>query len=467
MSTPEKQSIDTTPSPDLSVNKENLSRRSFLRGTAASALLATGGASFLAACGGSAPASLTSNSLTQKGEITIWDRSGDLFQVFDATIGTFNKKYPNIKVNHVAVDVDAKLPTTLVSGVNVPDGAFYEDNNLPLQNEHFYDITEWIQPYTKDIVPFKLQVNTANGKILGVPWDLDPGRLFYREDLLQQAGVDPTSINTYDDLITAAQTLQSKLGPKVKPIHLEQDPNLTITWTEMFANQQGTSMGNLKNQVQINNQVYLNILNFYDKVNKMGLGTHDLYLSPGEIKAVDAGQVALVPWAIWFVYAPDLLFKQSKGKWRAMPLPAWSAGGTRAAVMGGSSFIIPKKAKNPHQAWLFYEHLVFSQEGYQAVYGPNKVYAGGINTSLPSYFPALNGKQLFKNSGGLGDQDLWDVATATAKNIPGNYVYPTWYNQSAQYFGADIQRLFAGQMTPQQVLDQATSDIQSKLVNRS
>jgi lactose/L-arabinose transport system substrate-binding protein len=467
MSTPEKQSITPTPSSALSAMRENLSRRSFLKGTAASALLATGGTSLLAACGGSAPAVLTSNSLTQKGEITIWDRSGDLFQVFDATIGTFNKKYPNIKVNHVAVDVDAKLPTTLVSSVSVPDGAFYEDNNLPMENEHFYDLTEWIQPYVKDIVPFKLQVNTSGGKILGIPWDLDPGLLFYREDLLQQVGVDPTSINTYDDLITAAQTLQSKLGPKVKPIHLEQDPGLTILWTEMFANQQGTSMGNLQNQVQVNNQAYLNIMNFYQKVSSMGLGTHEVYLSPGDLAAIDAGQVAFYPWAIWYVYGADLLFKQSKGLWRAMALPAWTQGGTRAAVMGGSSFIIPKKAKNPHQAWLFYEHLVFSPEGYQAVYGPNKVYPGGINTSLPSYFPALTGKQLFQNSLGLAGQNLWDVATATAKSIPGNYVYPTWYNQASQYLGSDIQHLLAGQMTPQQVLDQATNNIQNKLVNRS
>src|SRR4051794_21852860 len=46
------------------------------------------------------------------GEITIWDRSGDLFKVFDATIADFNKVYPDIKVNHVAIDVDAKLQNT-------------------------------------------------------------------------------------------------------------------------------------------------------------------------------------------------------------------------------------------------------------------------------------------------------------------------------------------------------------------
>jgi lactose/L-arabinose transport system substrate-binding protein len=463
MLTPANQPTTTVPSSELSTSQKTLSRRAFLKSTAASALLATGGTSLLAACGGSAPATI-SNSTSQTGEITIWDRSGDLFNVFDATIASFNKKYPNIKVKHVAVDVDSKLPSTLSTGADVPDGAFYEDNNLPLLAEQYYDITDWIQPYTKDIVPFKLRVNTLNGRIVGIPWDLDPGLLFYREDMLQSAGVDATSIETYDDLITAAHTVQAKLGPSVKPIHLEQSPVLSVTQVEMFANQQGTSMADAKGNVQITSQPYINIMNFLDRVNKEGLGSLQTYESPGDIAADDSGQVAFLPWAIWAVYGPDLLFKKSKGKWRAMALPAWQKGGTRGAVMGGSSFIIPKKAKNPHQAWLFYEHLVFSPEGYRAVYGPNKIYPGGINTSIPSYLPALQ-QPLSQPSAGLGGQDLWTLAVSTAKDIPGNYVYPTWYNQAATYFGANIQKLLAGQMTPTQVLQQSASDIQNKLIN--
>ena len=369
MSTADKQSLTAPlaaspdPTSELPVSKETLTRRSFLKSSAAGALLVTGGASLLAACG-SAPAVISSSN---SGTITIWDRSGDLFQVFDATIASFNKKYPNIKVNHVAVDVDAKLPTTLVSGFNVPDGAFYEDNNLPVQAGHYYDITDWIQPYTRDIVPFKLKVNTQNGRVLGIPWDLDPGLLFYREDLLQKAGVDPNTIATYDDLITASHTLQSQLGSQVKPIHLEQDPGLTQLWVNMFANQQNVSMVDDQGNLQITSDAYLTIMKFLKRVKDEGLGTREVYLSPGELAAIDAGQEVFVPWAIWYVYGADFLFKASKGKWRAMPLPAWSAGGARGAVMGGSSFIIPKKAKHPDLAWKWYEHLVFSPEGYRAV----------------------------------------------------------------------------------------------------
>jgi lactose/L-arabinose transport system substrate-binding protein len=437
-----------------------ISRRTLLKGAAASTLLATTGMS-LAACGSSAPASGATS-----GTITIWDRSGDLFQVFDATIASFNKKYPNIKVNHVAVDVDTKIPSTLITGVNVPDGAFYEDNNLPALSDHYYDITDWIQPYVKDIVPFKVTVNTFGGRIKGIPFDLDPAVLYYRADLLEQAGIDPTKIATYDDLLTAAQTLQSKLGPKVKPIHMELDPGTSELWVNMFANQQNSAMVDSSGNLQLNTQPYLNIMNWLSQVSSKGLGSHVQIWSPDHIAALDNGQEIFFPYAIWGVYGLDLLVKKTRGKWRVMQLPAWTAGGSRAAVMGGSSFIIPKKAKNPHLAWLFYEYLMFSPEGYKAVFGPNKIYAQGINTLLPSYKPAL-ATQLIGNVDALGGQDLWNVAVGTVPNISQNYIYPSWYNQSVQYFGANIQRLIEGQMTPAQVLATSTTQIQTKLINRS
>jgi lactose/L-arabinose transport system substrate-binding protein len=454
-------SLPDFPSSPRDIFTNTLSRRHFVKSATAATFLGVAGTS-LAACGGSTS---TGNG-TDSGEIVIWDRSGDLYQVFHATIASFNKKYPNIKVKHVAVDISAKLPSTLNTGVNVPDGVFYEDNNLPVLAEHYYDITEWIQPYVKDIVPFKVRVNTVDKKILGIPWDLDPGLLYYREDLCEQAGIDPATITTYDKLLTAAKTMQNKLGPTVKPIHLEQDPGLTQLWVEMFANQQGSSMVDAQGKLRIDSEIYLRILQWLDDVRKQGLGTKAVYYSPGDIAAVDKGQVAFYPWAVWAVYGPELLFKQSKGKWRAMALPAWEPGGKRGAIMGGSSFIIPKKAKNPLLAWRYYEHLVFSPDGYQAVYGPNKIYPGGLNTSLPSYLPALK-EPLYKNPPGLNNQNLWEVATKTIPDMPEDYSYPKWYNQAVTYFGANIQRLLDGKMTPQQVLTESTQQIQTKLIDRA
>jgi lactose/L-arabinose transport system substrate-binding protein len=234
----------------------------------------------------------------------------------------------------------------------------------------------------------------------------------------------------------------------------------------MFANQQGVSMVDAHGKLAIDSAPYLKIMQWYKQVNDAGLGTHTVYGGPDDVTALDSGQEVFVPWAIWFSYVPQFQLKKTKGLWRAMPLPAWTKGGARGAVMGGSSFIIPKQAKNPYLAWLWFEFLNFNPQGYQAVYGPNKLYPGGLNTSLPSYKPAL-AHQLFKNVPALGGQNLWQVATGTVPSIPGTYFYPTWYNQAPAYFSANIQRLLAGQMTPQQVISQSASEIQKNLVNRA
>src|SRR5258706_6516675 len=202
-------------------------RRTLLRSAAA-----FGGLAALSACAPGSSKSeepLDAPSANLDGEITIWDRTGDLFKVFDAAIASFTAKNPKVKVNHQAVDINSKLPATLISGADVPDGAFYDDALLTGVAPHLHDLTQLIAPYKNDIAPYKMGVVTVDGKVIAVPWDLDPGLLFYREDVLQAAGVDPAGIGTYDQLLAAAHTIKAK-NPAAKPIHLENDQFLAQLW---------------------------------------------------------------------------------------------------------------------------------------------------------------------------------------------------------------------------------------------
>ena len=410
-------------------------------------------------------AAVAEEEVKQESKIVIWDRPGDLYRVFDNVISQFQELYPNIEVEHVAVNIAEKLPTTLAAGVDVPDGTFIEDIVIPQMAEHFTDLTDKMEPYIDDIVPFKLRVNTYNDKIIGIPFDVDPGLLFYRKDLVEAAAVDINTIQTYDDLIDAAKQVQNTLGDNVKPIHLEASPFLGQMWIEMFVNQMGTSLIDENGKVQVDSEEYIQVLKWIDKVNKLGLGNRAEYFSPDDIAAIENDEVVFYPWAMWFVYGPENLFSKTKGLWSAISLPAWTEGGARGANMGGSSFVIPKKAKNPDLAWLYYEFLMLNEKGYSTVYGPNEIYPGGLNSSLPSYFPA-QATQLFINPKGLGDLDFWKVAADSTKDIPGNYHYPTWYAQAVDFLGANLQRLLDGKLTPVEAAIQSADAIRSQLANR-
>ena len=400
------------------------------------------------------------------GEITIWDRSGDLYEVFDAVIAKFNEKYPDITVNHEAVDIGAKLQNTLITATDVPDGVFLDDALVPGYADSLWDLSDVLDPYLADIAPQKVDVNSINGGIYGVPWDLDPGLLFYNEAALTAAGIDAASIETYDDLLQAARDYKA-FKPDAGPIHLEQSAYLGQLQLEMYASQLGTSITDENGELRIDSPEYEQILTFLDTVQKEGLGTRAEYLGPTDIATLDSGQQVFVPWAQWFSFGPQQLLPETLGDWRAMPLPAWEEGGARSGAMGGSSFIIPKDAAEPGLAWLFYEFLVFDPEGYAAVYGPNSVYPNGLNTSIPSYGPAADpAKPLFGDVEALGGGDFWTTAVEAGSQIPGGVPTPSWWGGAVDYLGNNIQKMLDGTMTPQEVISVSTDDIQTNLVDR-
>lgn len=469
--------METPHAPRGDQNQRNRARSSRRRLTAVAAgITAAAVAVVLTGCGpqiasgSSTPAGKdvlqAPTAASPKGTITIWDRSGDLFNVFDATIKKFNEKYPNIKVNHQAVDIDAKLQNTLTTGTDVPDGVFLDDSLVAGYSQSLWNLSDVLKPYLGKIAKQKVAVNSINGGIYGVPFDLDPGLLFYNATVLQKDGIDPATIKTYDDLLAAARKVK-QADPTSGPIHLENSAFLAQLWLEMFASQQGTSMTDASGKLRLDSPAYKQILTWLDSVQKEKLGTRADYLGPTDINTLDSGKQVFVPWAMWFDFAPQQLLKKTSGDWRAMPLPAWSDGGARSGAMGGSSFVIPKDAKNPGLAWLFYKFLMYDKQGYSAVYGPNSVYPKGLNTSIPSYQPAANpAKPLFGTVDALGGQNLWKTAVGAGNQIPGGTPTPKWWASAVNYLGNNLEKMLDGTMTPDQVIKQSTQQIQTNLIDR-
>ncbi|SKC37463.1 ABC transporter substrate-binding protein [Okibacterium fritillariae] len=401
-----------------------------------------------------------------KGEITIWDRSGDLYEVFDDAIEDFNKVYPDITVHHEAVDIDAKLQNTLITGTDVPDGVFLDDAKVAGLADSLWDLSDVLAPYVNDIAPQKVDVNSIGGGIYGVPFDSNPGLLYYNAAALEKAGVDASTIETYDDLLAAARAYKEAV-PTAKPIHLEQSAFLGQLQLEMYASQLGTSIADADGALRLDSPEYKEILTFLDTVQTDGLGTRAEYLNATDIAELENGNQVFYPWAIWYSFATQQLLPETLGDWRAMPLPAWKDGGARSGAMGGSSFVIPRGGENSELAWLFYQFLMFDKAGYTAVWGPNDIYPNGLNTSIPSYQPAAQSDApLFKPVDALGGQDLWAVATTAGAEIPRSVPTPSWWAGSVDYLGNNIQRMLDGDLTPDQVIGNSSDEIQKNLIDR-
>jgi ABC-type glycerol-3-phosphate transport system substrate-binding protein len=445
------------------------SRRNVLRGLGG---LTAGG--FLAACGvpggGDKPATLSTPTApaSASGEITLWMRNDDLFKVFQTVVPAFNAKYPNVKVNLKGVDIGTKFAPALISGSGLPDGSFWEDDQIGAHADRLYDLTQLMAPHRADTLQYKLDTLTVNNRLVGVPWDTDPGLLYYNDKIVQDAGVDPTTLTSYDALLEAARKIKAK-NPKARPIPLEQDNALGMMWYTMFLNQQqGFGLVDASGNLTIDGEASRNALTWIKTVVDEDLGARQKFASTAQITMLDEGVISLVPWASWFIFIPQSGLKKTTGQWKVANLPAWKQGGARSGVMGGSSFVIPAKAKSPELAWLFYEFAIYSTEGYTKVFSKNSVYPTGLNTVVPSVKSALDAnKPLVDKLPQLGGVDNWGISTTAALQIPGGFRLPSWYGQAAKYLGANIQQLMDGKMSVDDVISKSTTDIKKNLIDRN
>jgi multiple sugar transport system substrate-binding protein len=200
-------------------------RRKFLISTAAAASSAW----FVAACSGGetdtpaaapqAPSQIPQSeidaALNTETTLTFWTWVPDI----QNEVKLFTTKYPKIKVNVTNLGNGAphyqKLRTAIQAGQGAPDVAqveFQYINSFTLAEGDLLDLTPYAPPTLKDSFPAWVwsQVNT-NGGLWGIPQDTGPMGLLYREDLLQQAGLEAPK--TYDDFAAGAQTYHSK-NPK-------------------------------------------------------------------------------------------------------------------------------------------------------------------------------------------------------------------------------------------------------------
>lgn len=161
-----------------------LSRRTLLAGGFAAMLGST-----VAACSSSMDTGSTKKNAT--GNIALWCWPGGLGKsVLDDTIAHFPDQH--IKYSEIGGDFKQKLVTTLNGGTSIPDitGVKGEDiASLLPQADRFVDLkTIGADSFLGDYLEWKVkQATTLDGKVIGIPIDIGPTALFYREDVFTAA----------------------------------------------------------------------------------------------------------------------------------------------------------------------------------------------------------------------------------------------------------------------------------------
>ncbi|SDR99028.1 ABC transporter substrate-binding protein [Microlunatus soli] len=183
-------------------------RRSLLKGAALGAALAGTGA--VAGCG----ATTVSGSTTKDGKaiVRVWSWYGEQQKQLPRLVQDFQDRHPNIVVeNRIFGTPDQYLPAlqAAVAGGDVPEIFAPHTRALTYgQAGISADLrSELGADFLGDFFESANQEYTLDGKQYGVGWMAQTFGIFYNPRLLRRAGVDGESIETWDDLIDAADKI--------------------------------------------------------------------------------------------------------------------------------------------------------------------------------------------------------------------------------------------------------------------
>ena len=153
-------------------------------------------------------------------ELSLWTFVELHAKFYQTMAEKWNQANPNEKVTvNVNVlpydDMHNKLQIALTSGQGAPDIADIEAGKFPQfvqGTPALLDLTPYAEPYKKDIVQARLDLFSNQGKLYGIDFHVGTTVAFYNTELLKSAGIDYTTIKTWDDYKAAGAKYYQKTG---------------------------------------------------------------------------------------------------------------------------------------------------------------------------------------------------------------------------------------------------------------
>ena len=359
---------------------------------------------------GSAPA------FAQSGEITIWSWNVAASSL-KATVAGFNKLHPDIKVTVQDLGnqptYDKSIAGCAAGGVGLPDIVTIENGEAENYWSQFPDC--FVDLHTlgysaedqKKFPDFKRTELEVGDKAYAMPWDSGPVAVFYRRDFYEKAGVDPSTINTWDDFIAAGKKV-SAANPGV--VMAQADFNGDSEWFRMIANEQGCGYFSTDGQnITINQPACVATL---AKVKEMkDAGTLTAANWEEKIQADTAGKAASQMYGGWYEGTVRSTSPDLKGKWGVYRMPSLTADGPHAANLGGSSLAISATSANKEAAWTYVNYALGTNEGQVTM-----LKEFGL---VPSLLSAVQDPFISEAQPYWGGQKVWaDILATLPKIVP-------------------------------------------------
>lgn len=298
----------------------------------------------------------------------------------------WNEEHPDKKVQ-ISVnvlpydDMHNKLQIALTSGQGAPDIADIEASKFPqfVQGDPaLMDLTKYAEPYKKDIVQARLDLFSKDKKVYGLDFHVGATVAFYNTELLDAAGIDYTTIKTWDDLKNAGVKYHEKTGK-----YLTTADTSAMWQTGLLMAQQGAEYFTADGKVNVNSPEMQKAIGVIKDLQDSGAAAVPPGGQPDTEEAYGSfnkGDFAAAIMPFWFTsrylnYMPDAAGKIAIAKAPVLPnAKVDSVGG------GGTGTAVVKGGENAELAAEFVAWAKLSHEGNVETW--NKLGFDPLNTTV-------------------------------------------------------------------------------------
>jgi multiple sugar transport system substrate-binding protein len=297
-------------------------------------------------------------------------------------VDMFEKAHKNIKVKLVnAGQGEAeyqKLRTALKAGSGAPDVVHMEFQYIPTfrQIEGLADISEYGASDLKgDYAEWTWGQVSEGDAVYAMPWDSGPMALLYRKDVFDEYGISVPK--TWDEFAGQAEKLHSA-NPDLYMADFTPEDGGWINGLWWQAGARPFELDGTQVSIRIDDPAVQRFSEYWGDLVERDLVASKPGFTNEWYRAFAKGTYATWPAAAWGPVFLEGVAGESKGKWRAAPLPQWEEGAQDSANWGGSTLAVTTQSEHPEEAAELAMWLTHAPE-------PTKLY-----TTKQFLFPVLN-----------------------------------------------------------------------------
>ena len=303
-------------------------------------------------------------------ELTLWvfvDRHATFLENQAALWNEANPDRP-IKIEWTSIDYNQmhdNLLASFLAGTGAPDlvdieiGKFARFAKDP-DNIHLLDLSETVAPYEPDLVATRLAPYSAFGAKYGIDYHLGAYLMYYNRSLLEEAGIDPDGIVTWDDYVAAGKQFQ-EVFPDKSWASVESNA-IFSAYGLMYMN--GGGVYNEAGELVLNSPENAEALQFMsDMVNVDGIAIPapgQNHHAPEFYSAWQNQEIASYWMPQWFMTRYPDNMPDECGNIIVRPMPIFEEGGYTTTMGGGTGTAVTDQTPEDEQE-LAKEFLAFAK----------------------------------------------------------------------------------------------------------